>query len=83
MDESSSSLADLHKLCLDLYQNPFPRVANPPTCKRRASVALIIRIRPIYPDYSTESLSTKDIGPDTESRVKKFIYKARVRRGDT
>lgn len=33
-----------------IHHSPCPTIPNPPSCKKRASVALIIRIRPTYPD---------------------------------
>ncbi|KAI9699266.1 MAG: hypothetical protein M1836_002876 [Candelina mexicana] len=36
----------LHPVLSDLSENPYPYVPNPPNCKKRASVALIIRIQP-------------------------------------
>lgn len=32
-----------------IHHSPCPTIPNPPSCKKRASVALIIRIRPTYP----------------------------------
>ena len=37
--------------------NESPHVPNPPTCKRRAAVAVVLRIRPSYPDRANEELS--------------------------
>lgn len=36
-----------------IHYSPCPTIPNPPTCKKRASVALIIRIRPTYPHRAT------------------------------
>lgn len=38
----------LHESLLNLHQSPYPHVPNPPECKRRAAVALILRVRPNY-----------------------------------
>lgn len=32
-----------------LHQNPYPHVPNPEGNKKRASVALVLRVRPAYP----------------------------------
>ena len=53
----------LRSTLVDLIDHPYPHVPNPPPCKKRASVALILRVRPHFnhppptfaessPDYS-------------------------------
>lgn len=37
---------DLRDVLHHLHQHPYPEVSNPPDCKKRASVALVIRLRP-------------------------------------
>ncbi|KAK7535717.1 nudix family hydrolase [Phyllosticta citricarpa] len=41
-------LRHLHSVLLDISSYPYPHVPNPPDVKKRASVALIIRIQPRY-----------------------------------
>jgi 8-oxo-dGTP pyrophosphatase MutT (NUDIX family) len=48
-----------------IQQNPYPHVPNPPDCQKRASVALILRIRPSYADGS--ALAARQ--PGTEADV--------------
>src|SRR3954453_21040622 len=31
-----------------LHQSPFPQISNPEGCQKRASVALVLRLRPTY-----------------------------------
>jgi len=38
----------LRNVLLKLKDSPFPHVANPEGCAKRASVALILRVRPSY-----------------------------------
>lgn len=40
-----------------IHHTPCPPIPNPPNCKKRASVALIIRIRPTYPHRATHDPS--------------------------
>ncbi|KAJ5513011.1 hypothetical protein N7463_002563 [Penicillium fimorum] len=55
----------LHGVLAELHRRPYPHVPNPPTCKKRASVALIIRIRPIY-DHWPSSNPTKDVSQPSQ-----------------
>ena len=58
----SPLIADLHQLLLSLHGNPWPELPNPPKCKKRASVACLIRIRPRYPDIHTPPHNTHSSG---------------------
>ena len=44
-DELNQALKDILR---SLHQSPFPQTANPDGCEKRASVALILRLRPPY-----------------------------------
>ena len=37
----------------ELHDSPGPHVPNPPFCKKRASVAVVLRVRPAVPDVGT------------------------------
>ena len=37
----------------EIHQEEYPHVPNPPGCKRRASVAVILRVRPNYSQKAT------------------------------
>jgi 8-oxo-dGTP pyrophosphatase MutT (NUDIX family) len=71
--------SSLHKVLTDLAQNPYPTVPNPSSCKKRASVALILRIRPSHwpPDL---------IPPDSKlpvaAQLKNLFAQSWVRNGD-
>ncbi|KAJ6188888.1 hypothetical protein N7519_003796 [Penicillium mononematosum] len=47
----------LHGVLTELHRQPYPYVPNPPTCKKRASVALIIRVRPTYDHWPSTNLA--------------------------
>ena len=51
--EAGTLITDLRQLLLTIHSNPWPELPNPPNCKKRASVACVIRIRPRYPDIPT------------------------------
>ena len=44
----TNSIDHLHAALVELAQNPYPDVPNPPGVSKRASVALIVRIQPTY-----------------------------------
>lgn len=56
LDEDIRALSDcLPKVLTNLAQHPYPCVPNPPGCKKRASVALVLRIRPNYKVWPSSS----------------------------
>ena len=64
MDQSASneSISSLHSALRDLSAHPYPFVAGPETLKKRASVALIIRVQPDYTHWpSGDESSVRDI----------------------
>ena len=66
MQHTSDFNSRLKQVFHHLNANPCPHVPNPPTCKKRASVALVIRIRPAcqqqaFWDPNRCSSSTKSI----------------------
>lgn len=50
----SETVHHLESLLRNLYHNPYPLVPNPPGCKKRASVALVVRIHPSYSSWPTD-----------------------------
>ncbi|KAL8726647.1 MAG: hypothetical protein Q9166_006606 [cf. Caloplaca sp. 2 TL-2023] len=67
----------------DLSRNKYPHVPNPPGCRKRAAVALIIRVRPTFPDRALFDAST--CGPAAGSgqeRLQAFFAQEWVQRGD-
>lgn len=84
MDASSPQpglSSPLHTILSELYQRPYPHVPNPPGCKKRASVALIIRVRPTYDHWPT-SHSIGDTSLDVEGRLDEFFAQPWVQHGD-
>ncbi|KAI4238956.1 MAG: hypothetical protein LQ349_000726 [Xanthoria aureola] len=69
----------LHHLNL----NRYPHVPNPPSCKKRASVALIIRVRPTFPDTATFDTSACGLAARSDQeRLNAFFAQGWVQRGD-
>ena len=77
-----SLVNQLRSLLSDLQRNPYPAIPNPPTCKKRASVALIVRIRPTYPDEATVDNSATIPGLPTQDSLNSFFNQPWVQRGD-
>ncbi|KAJ5794407.1 hypothetical protein N7457_001006 [Penicillium paradoxum] len=71
----------LHGVLAELYRQPYPHVPNPPTCKKRASVALIIRVRPTY-DHWPSSNHTNDVSQPVPERLDGFFSQSWVKHGE-
>lgn len=71
----------LHSVLTELHRQPYPYVPNPPTCKKRASVALIIRVRPTY-DHWPSSNPTKDASQPAQQRLDEFFSQPWVQHGE-
>lgn len=74
---------ELGQTLRNLNRSRYPQVPNPPGCKKRASVALIIRVRPTFPD--TAAFDTSACGLSVESdqaRLNAFFAQEWVQRGD-
>jgi 8-oxo-dGTP pyrophosphatase MutT (NUDIX family) len=82
--EDSTALSGcLRKALTDLAQNPYPHVPNPEGCKKRASVALVLRIRPSYQDWPPSSDSiTLDASQPVAEKLAAFFAQSWVRNGD-
>jgi 8-oxo-dGTP pyrophosphatase MutT (NUDIX family) len=63
----------LHNTLKHFSKNPYPRVPNPENCKKRASVALILRVRPSF--HSTTA-------PVIVSSIEQFFAQDWVQHGD-
>ncbi|KAL8912206.1 MAG: hypothetical protein Q9171_002768 [Xanthocarpia ochracea] len=74
---------ELGRTLQELNHNRYPHVPNPSGCKKRASVALIIRVRPAFPDRASfdTSLCGPSVGSDQE-RLDAFFAQEWVQRGD-
>lgn len=84
MAESEEILAQLPLVLNHLKTLPYPHVSNPEGCKKRASVAVIIRVRPAYlpPPPPNESLVNIDQDESPASSIDDFFSKDWVRKGD-
>ncbi|KAI9648886.1 hypothetical protein NHQ30_001452 [Ciborinia camelliae] len=73
----------LHNTLLHISQNPYPYIPNPPNCPRRASVALILRIRPSRNDLPPTTPQVFPYPePPTDQRLANFFEQSWVKNGD-
>ena len=80
---SASLLQKLEALLRDIRQHPCPYVPNPLGCRKRASVALIIRVRPTYPDRAVCSPTETDSNEASfDDTLHSFFRQDWVQRGD-
>lgn len=80
---SIENISQFKALLHELHRVQFAHVSNPPTCKKRASVALVIRIRPIYPHQAVYALETSDSSVASfQKRLDSFFAQAWVQHGD-
>lgn len=81
--DACSCTSRLKRALQALNREECPQVPNPPGCKKRASVALILRIRPRFPQqalYDHDSLSTSD--HDFEESFHNFFSQDWVQQGE-
>ena len=79
---SSTQLTErLHQVLQQLQQAPFPHVPSPEGSEKRASVALILRIRPSREHLSADELHGAS-GADSIDSLNDFFSKPWVRDGD-
>ena len=64
----SGLISSLESVLLQLHQNPFPHVPNPEGCDKRASVAVILRVRAPYASVSAPN-NTSDNGTNGYSMI--------------
>ncbi|GAD94497.1 hypothetical protein PVAR5_3123 [Paecilomyces variotii No. 5] len=83
-EQPSNSLSGaLHQVLANLHQNPYPYVSNPPNCKKRASVALILRVRPNYHHWPSSSASgVEDRSASVTEQLDNFFSQSWVQHGD-
>ncbi|KAJ5775997.1 uncharacterized protein N7511_001008 [Penicillium nucicola] len=65
----------------DLYREPFPHVPNPSSVKKRASVAVILHVRPSY-DHWPETSSDDNTGLPIEKSLHNFCEQDWVQNGE-
>lgn len=79
-------ISQLKSVLQDLSNNPYPHVPNPPNLKKRASVALIIRIQPRYSHWpnkkSAPQWADKSVDGSIDSRLANFFDQDWVQHGD-
>ena len=64
-----------------LQFSPCPDVPNPPSCRKRASIALILRVRPFAPPHLSTVTTTSDAENDEQS-LENFFAQEWVQDGD-
>ncbi|KAF7719246.1 Uncharacterized protein PECH_004826 [Penicillium ucsense] len=72
----------LHDVLAELHRRPYPHVPNPPRCSRRASVALILRVKPTYQDQPESSRLAVDQSLSVEEQLQSFFSQSWVQHGD-
>lgn len=72
----------LHGVLTDLRRQPYPHVPNPPGCKKRASVALILRVKPTYDHWPSLDAGTNDPSLSVEEQLQNFFAQSWVQHGD-
>ena len=81
--EDEDVVSSLHKVFRRLEAHPFPVVECPPRLNKRASVALIIRINPRYPDKAPGSTTDDFFASEHISEtLDEFFSQEWVHRGD-
>lgn len=79
----SQLIGALQKALSNLSQNPYPSVPSPPECKKRASVALVLRVRPSFYHRPLEASTTKDEDiNDGKTALDRFFQQEWVQHGD-
>jgi 8-oxo-dGTP pyrophosphatase MutT (NUDIX family) len=82
--DSGAILKALHTVLSSTSKSPYPHVPTPHGCKKRASVAVIIRVRPPYKPVPAASQSTVnvDAGESPATSINHFFSKQWVQEGD-
>lgn len=83
-EQSASSFIARLKIALEeVHQEGCPSVPNPPDCKKRASVALVLRIRPVFPQQPTYDHDTHSTNAHTfQESIDSFFSQTWVQQGD-
>ncbi len=83
MQESAAIIARLQPVLQELHGNSYPHIPNPPLCKKRASVALVLRIRPTAPDLgSWGPRAQSGSNPSFSDTLTTFFNQEWVQKGD-
>lgn len=80
---SNSISSKIKALVHEVHHLQCPHVPTPPTCKKRAAVALIIRVRPTYPHQAVFSQHHAGSPVDSfQRRLDDFFAQSWVEHGD-
>jgi 8-oxo-dGTP pyrophosphatase MutT (NUDIX family) len=80
--EATNLAEPLRDTLIGLNENPYPYVDCTET-KRRASVALILRIRPHYKHWPTDCVAQGEVGNETPTAfINRFFAQDWVQNGD-
>ena len=81
---ASTTLSEhLRDMLIDLHQQPpYPHIPNPPHCKKRASVAAIIRVRSSHSGRPGQHVARKKPGSSTKEQLEDFLSQDWVKHGD-
>lgn len=82
MAESKEIISQLRTVLNQLRDQPYPHVPNPASCKKRASVAVIIRVRPAFQPAPATNESLVDLDGDTPATIDEFFDQEWVNEGD-
>lgn len=80
--ESTPLIESFHRALLSRHQNPCSYVSNPPDCKKRASVAVIFRVRPEYNHPPQSPTIVPDKFTSTPQQLEEFFAQDWVQYGD-
>ncbi|EED14896.1 NUDIX family hydrolase, putative [Talaromyces stipitatus ATCC 10500] len=80
--ESPRLIESFHNALLNTHQNPCAEVQNPPNCEKRASVAVILRVRPQYKHLPQSPVTVTDKTASTPQQLSKFFAQDWVQHGD-
>ncbi|OKL59037.1 hypothetical protein UA08_05875 [Talaromyces atroroseus] len=80
--ESTPLIEAFHQALLSRYHNPCSYVSNPPECKRRASVAVIFRVRPEYHHLPQSPAIVTDKSASASQQLEEFFAQDWVQHGD-
>ncbi|EEA23146.1 hypothetical protein TMatcc_002007 [Talaromyces marneffei ATCC 18224] len=80
--DSPTLIESFHDALLNIHENPYPQVPNPPNCKKRASVAVILRVRPQYNHLPQSPVKGTDKTASTSRQLSEFFAQDWVQHGD-
>lgn len=73
----------LKSILQQIHDEDCPHVPNPPGCKKRAAVALVIRIRPTYPHQAVyDKNKCSSVAQSFQECLDNFFFQEWVQEGD-